>query len=100
MIFRKNSLYRSTGVVLGELEVTKQTQLKTFTPSSKAEDFVYAQALRNLEAVDEVNNRYGKHKVHIADSLAAQRRHEGGRAWVTVGWMEKLFKAECIKRLT
>lgn len=74
LIYRKEVLYRSTGIVLGELEAAQDTQLNFFE-----NPLHIIRAERIYSAVDEVNTKYGKHKIHLADSLAAQKRHEGTR---------------------
>lgn len=74
LLYRADVLYRSTGVVLGDLSVEEGIQFTLFeNPVSvvKAEEV--------SKTVDEINGRFGKHKVHLAGSLAAQKRHEGTR---------------------
>ncbi len=73
-IYKPNTLYRSTGVVLGDLASVDHVQMDLF---GKVAEVIRSESL--FEAVDVINGRYGKHKVHLADSLPAQKRHEGTR---------------------
>lgn len=69
-----NTLYRQTAVILGDLQPMREVQLNFF------EDPVRALKLEQINRViDEVNARYGKHKLHLADSTPAQGAHAGRR---------------------
>lgn len=71
-LYRGGRLYRSTGVVLGDLSVVAQGQLNFFEDPLRV-----IKSDQVSRAVDEVNTRYGKHKVHLADSLPAHRYQQG-----------------------
>lgn len=71
-LYRGGRLYRSTGVVLGDLSVVAQSQLNFFEDPLRV-----IKSDQVSRAVDEVNTRYGKHKVHLADSLPANEYQQG-----------------------
>lgn len=66
MIYHPDVLYRSTGVVLGDLSVAYEAQLNFFEDPLRV-----IKTERIARAVDGINTRYGKHKVHLALSLPA-----------------------------
>lgn len=66
-IYKSGVHYRATGVVLGDLEVVCETQLNFF------EDPLHViQNEQVAHAIDCVNAKFGKHKIHLAGSLSAQ----------------------------
>lgn len=73
-LYRPFHLYRATGVVLGELSVVQGMQFDLFESPQGA-----LKMEEVSKTMDEINSRYGKHKIHLAESLPAQRRHEGKR---------------------
>jgi DNA polymerase-4/DNA polymerase V len=78
-IFRDEVLYRATGVVLGELTPDDGLQLLLF------EDRVKIERLEQLShIVDQINNKFGKHKLHFATSLLANQQHHGYRDVVPI----------------
>lgn len=68
--------YRSTGVVLQKLAENKTTQLDLFGEAERA-----AGLDRLYESIDQINGKYGKHKVFLGSSFMAQKQaqHEGDR---------------------
>ncbi len=63
-IFISNTLYRSTGIVLSNLEADSGLQFELF------EDPLQMIKMRKLaEAIDEINAVYGKHTVHTGTGL-------------------------------
>ncbi|MGC2422793.1 MAG: DNA polymerase IV [Nitrospirota bacterium] len=89
-IFKRNVLYRSTGVVLAGLVAEKQVQYTLFDDVTKIERMgkIYS-------AVDEISKRYGKHTIQHGSSLPTklQGQHEGERGDVPVRKTD-LFKGE------
>jgi DNA polymerase-4 len=76
LLYQKETQYRSTGVVLGDLTDNSHNQLNLFEDPVKI-----IKVERVYEAIDAVNARHGKHKVHLAESLPAQHhQHTGSRA--------------------
>ncbi|OFV99717.1 MAG: DNA polymerase IV [Acidobacteria bacterium RIFCSPLOWO2_12_FULL_54_10] len=75
-IFRPGTFYRSTGVVLLDLENDETPQLNLFASPSKII------AMRELyEGVDEVRRKYGKHTLYLGSSFLANQfaQHLGER---------------------
>lgn len=66
-LYKPGVPYRATGVVLGELAVASQVQLDFFQDPLRI-----LKMERISNAIDTINTRYGKHKVHLATSLPAQ----------------------------
>ena len=74
--FKNKTLYRATGVALLGLEEDKVTQLDLFGEAIKMT------GMKKLyEAVDEVNRKFGKHKIYLGSSFLANRysQHLGDR---------------------
>lgn len=72
--FREKNLYRATMIVLGRLEDDTTQQRDLF------EDHLKIEALRRVtEAVDAVNEQYGKHTLRSAVSLFLENRPPGER---------------------
>jgi len=73
-LFREGALYRSTLVLLGKLEDDSAEQLELF------EDRLRIDKLRTVAAaVDELNEKYGKHTVRSATSLYLAAREKSAR---------------------
>jgi DNA polymerase IV len=75
-VYRKGVLYRQTGVYLADLAPEGEIQYDLF------EDAPKARALKRLsETADRINERYGKHAVHLASThcLEHYRQHLGDR---------------------
>ncbi|MDO8519360.1 MAG: DNA polymerase IV [Deltaproteobacteria bacterium] len=73
-IWRPGVPYRATGIVLGDLSVAREVQFGLFEAPLEV-----IRKENVSRAMDEINEKFGKHKVHLAESLPAQRRHEGVR---------------------
>jgi DNA polymerase IV len=72
-MFREETQYRATNVVLTDLVDASQMQLSLFEPS------VQVERMRSVyQAVDTLAARMGKHAVHLAGSLPAHRRSARG----------------------
>jgi DNA polymerase-4/DNA polymerase V len=76
-VYRKNVLYRATGVVLMDLKDCNNSQLDLFCGSEKIDKWrdIYAQ-------VDKIDEKFGKHSVFLGSSLRALsgQQYEGGRS--------------------
>lgn len=89
-IYRPNTLYRATGVVLAGLVADGKVELTLF------DDAVRIEKLSKLYgAIDTLSEAYGKHTVGHVSSLPVktQRQHEGERGDVPMRKTE-LFKGE------
>ena len=74
--FKPGLKYRQTGVFFDHLEADKEAQYDLF------EDVCRVKALRKLsDVIDEVNERYGKHSIHLGSTTALEKYHQhlGGR---------------------
>jgi DNA polymerase IV len=73
-LYRQGAQYRATGVVLAELTESPSFQLGIF------EDPLRAVNVRSVfNAVDEVNARFGKHTVFLANGAVLKPQHRGDR---------------------
>ena len=75
-VYRPNTLYRATGVVLSDLRGEGEAQLDLFGEALRAE------RIRQVyEAVDQLDAKYGKHTVFPGSSFAAMqgKQHIGDR---------------------
>ncbi|HNT30700.1 MAG TPA: DNA polymerase IV, partial [bacterium] len=72
-IFQPNQ-FRATGVVLTKLISDDCIQLALFSDPVRIEKFEQAARI-----IDLINAKYGKHTLHIASSLAADKQHTGQR---------------------
>jgi DNA polymerase-4/DNA polymerase V len=70
-LFRANTLYRATGVVLWELQPDDAIQLNLFESPLELE-----KQERIFQSVDELAKRYGKHAVFLGSSLLAHRQSQ------------------------
>ena len=66
--------YRASGIVLGDLITDDRVQLGLFDDQLRIEKMEQASHL-----IDQVNHRFGKHKLHLAASLPANSQHHGYR---------------------
>ena len=67
-LFKPNTLYRSTGVILGGLSPASPTQASLFEQPN------HIQQMQQLYgAIDELRKKFGKYAVHHATSLPAQK---------------------------
>lgn len=89
-IFRANTLYRQTGVVLAGLMPYNRTQYSLFDDVAKIERLV-----KIYEVIDSISSRYGKHTLQHGSSLPTkqQAQHEGDRGDIPVRRQE-IFKGE------
>ena len=78
-LFRANTLYRCTSIVLSKIGTDDSIQYELFEDSLKIEKLC-----KLSQAVDNINNRCGKHKVSLASSLFLQSEsnlERGEPAW-------------------
>jgi len=76
-VFRSNTLYRATGVTLMELDKGEGETLDLFQAS------VVSSKVRKIhEAIDHLDEKYGKHTVYLGSSFYAMNEpaHSGDRA--------------------
>ena len=75
-LFQPQEEYRATGVVLFKLEADAMIQLDLFGESFRAQKFT-----RVYQAVDHMQEKFGKHTVFLGTSLLAQQfaQHLGAR---------------------
>jgi DNA polymerase-4/DNA polymerase V len=85
-MFVPQNACRATGVVLADLAPDVQTQYSLF------EDPLRAEKVRELyEAVDVLNEKYGKHTVHLGASHPIEVRGKGTRGRPTVREQTRLY---------
>lgn len=89
LLYQSHTLYRSTGVVLGDLSVAGGAQLNFFEDPLRV-----VKVEKVFQAIDAVNGKYGKHKVHLADSLPAHRHHHDGARGELPGRKKNLLDGE------
>ena len=89
-LYKHDTLYRLTGVVLAGLQPEMDVQYTIFDDVPRIEKMS-----RVYSAVDELSERFGKHTVQHASSLQArlQAQHEGDRGDTPVR-KEELFRGE------
>jgi len=89
-LFRPDTLYRQTGVVLAGLIEEKGMQFSLFDDTTKVEKIG-----RIYESIDRLSQKFGKHTIQHAASLPAklQVQHEGARGDIPVR-RAILFKGE------
>ncbi|MHB8883051.1 MAG: DNA polymerase Y family protein [Thermodesulfovibrionales bacterium] len=75
-VFRADTLYRQTGVVLAGLMPCNRIQYGLFDDTAKIEKLT-----RIYEVIDSLSSKYGKHTVQLGSSLPTklQAQHEGDR---------------------
>jgi len=67
--------YRATGIVLSKLKTDDIIQMNLFDDLEKMERLD-----RIPQVIDDLNARFGKHKIHFAGSLQASTQHQGNRS--------------------
>ncbi|MBU0506418.1 hypothetical protein KJ708_10540, partial [bacterium] len=73
-ILQKHVVYRSTGVILCNLKTDKKIQLNIF------EDPVRMVKMQHIDdAVDKINNLFGRNTVHLASTMPANYRNQGNK---------------------
>ena len=89
-VYRANSFYRQTGVVLAGLVSETRVQYTLFDDPARIEKMA-----KIYNAVDELSEKFGKYTVHHASSLPTkiQSQHEGERGDVPIR-VNDLFKGE------
>ncbi|MSR78346.1 MAG: DNA polymerase IV [Candidatus Omnitrophica bacterium] len=93
-VFRDNVAYRLTGIVLSKIEPDQATQYSLF------DDIPRIQSLRSIDRViDEVNELYGKHKLHLGTSLwlGQHKQHISARGDLPERKMD-LMKGETVRQ--
>lgn len=92
-IFLPDTLYRATGIILSDLRTAKIIQPTLF------EDTNRILKIKNLySVVDEMREKYGKHTLHLATSLPAQKiQHLTKRGDIAKRKLD-LFKGETKRR--
>lgn len=93
-VFRNEVLYRSTGVVLYNMDSDEITQPDLFGSSISIEKYT-----RLYKSVDHIKTRYGKHTLYLGSSYLAHRfsQHEGERGDVPER-KQHLLKGESKRR--
>lgn len=93
-VFRKNTLYRATGITLINLTEEGTTQLDLFGQVKESEAIK-----RVFESTDKLAERYGKHVVFLGSSFDAMKSaaHLSSRGDVTAR-VATLFKGETNRR--
>lgn len=93
-VFKKGTLYRSTGVTLCKLRPAGSGQLDLFGAVLKSEGIK-----RIYESVDELSEKYGKHVIYLGSSFDAMTHnaHLGARGDFA-GRTKNLFKGETFRR--
>jgi DNA polymerase-4/DNA polymerase V len=89
-LFRPDTLYRQTGVVLAGLIEETGMQFSLFEDTTKIEKMA-----RIYDSIDRISQKYGKHTIQHAASLPAklQAQHEGARGDIPIR-RAILFKGE------
>jgi DNA polymerase-4/DNA polymerase V len=78
-LYRREDLYRSTGVILAELKPDRNVQYTLF------ESPLQAEKVRDLyEAVDEMREKFGKHCLHLGAAHPIDALGKGRRGTPTV----------------
>ncbi|HTW96241.1 MAG TPA: DNA polymerase IV, partial [Candidatus Methylomirabilis sp.] len=93
-LFKKNTLYRSTGVTLINLTDSKIKQPDLFGVAAKIE-----KTSRIYNAIDKLRAKYGKHTTYIGASFFAHNfaQHAGARGQAAER-KQNLFKGETARR--
>lgn len=93
-VFRRGTLYRTTGITLMKLQDAAAIQLDLFGRAKKTEGL-----LRIFESIDELSAKYGKHVVFLGSSFQAMQfgSHLGTRGDTPLRTKE-LFKGETPRR--
>lgn len=73
-LYRPDTLYRTTQIVLSHLTPTTARQYELFEDPLRIE-----KCLRASELIDEINHRYGKHKIGLGSALFLDQHPETDR---------------------
>ena len=93
MVFKRRSLYRATGVILSEIVPEGVDQRTLFDDPVKIKDVIQLS-----KSVDSINEKYGKHAVHIATSQYAAD-HAKDHPRNEVAWRKtELLKGETFRK--
>ena len=93
MVFKRGSLYRATGVILSEIVPEGVDQRTLFDDPVKIKDVIQLS-----KSVDSINEKYGKHAVHIATSQYAAD-HAKDHPRNEVAWRKtELLKGETFRK--
>ncbi len=85
-LFRKDDLYRATGIVLVDLVPDNVRQYSLF------EDPVRAEKIKTVyDALDELSSKYGKHTLHLGGSHGIETSGQGKRGVPTVREETRLY---------
>lgn len=85
-IYHSGIYYRSTGVALGDLSAVNETQFNFF------EDPHLVMKREDLSlSIDELNKKYGKNKIHLAESLFAHKDDNGHKTFMRA---QEILKGE------
>lgn len=85
-IYRPGILYRATGIILADLAPDRNNQYSLFESPLRVEK------VRELyEVVDTLNEKYGKHTLHLGGSHFMEVRGRGGRGEPTVREQTRLY---------
>ncbi|TAN57015.1 DNA polymerase IV [Patescibacteria group bacterium] len=89
-LFKRNRQYRSTGVILLNLENQENSQMDLF-----GSHLIVEKMTRLYEGVDKIKEKYGKHTLFLGSSFSAHRfsGHEGDRG-IAPARKAALFKGE------
>ncbi len=89
-VHKKRGLYRATGITLLKLQSAAAVQLDLFGKAKRTEG-----VRRVYESIDQICERYGKHTVFLASSIAAMTHlsHAGERGEATAR-QQNLFRGE------
>ncbi|MDQ5985103.1 MAG: Protein UmuC [Syntrophus sp. SKADARSKE-3] len=85
-IFKEKELYRATGIILLDLRPDTPLQLSLFEDPLRADKIVKAYG-----AIDEINQKYGKHAVHLGASHPIEVLGKGKRGEATVREQTRLW---------
>jgi hypothetical protein len=91
-VFEPGVIYRSTGVILSDIKDEGQDSADLFDDPVRVE-----RVQKVSEAVDEINDSFGKHTIHLAASHVAADKTSHPRN--TVAWRKKeLLKGETFRQ--
>jgi len=85
-LFQKKELYRATGIILLDLRPDTPLQLSLFEDPLRADKVNKAYG-----AVDELNQKYGKHVIHLGASHFIESRGKGKRGEKTAREQTQFF---------
>jgi len=93
-VFKKNVLYRASGIILSDLSEHKPSQLDIFGEVLKSDKY-----FKIFGSVDDLAMRYGKHALFLGTSWQAMnyKQHQGDRE-VKADRKNSLFQGETIRK--